>query len=295
MIRLITCHINHEANTTIMSTKNSSKQTSGINWPKTPQRQIAEEIVAEQELQQKQEKIAAVAKVGQIMTAASAIPNAHAKRLLGEAMQEATKPTHQRMGKKKGKNRDKRTHEHHSDKYFEDNRAWDEVEGIRLMCLDVLRTAGSFAPLLRNVDLLTHVASKRLLSRNIAAIGRDTQVLAEVVSKVHKLHMNKKGGTKTQEEMFQSYEVYSQYVDFMERYDAALMPIIVHASEQLQEALLALNKVNPELANQLNMMQQLMLNKVQSIIHETTGADDVVSPGAVPELQETVTAESAVA
>jgi hypothetical protein len=280
-----------------MSTKNSSENNTGIVWPKTPQRQALEQQARQEQTEQMLEGVAAV---GQLMVAASAVPQQRQKKLIHDALQAANSantismPNVKTHGGKKQNGGKKRPWKAHADHYFENNKAWDEVTSIRIQCADLLRTAMALTPLLKSHELLYKVANKRLLNRNIQAIIRDTTTLSEVLGKIIKLHSDRSGGAVDEVDLAKSCTVYSEYVDFAERYDAALMPIVVHTSEMLQEALWALHKVNPTLANELNTRMMTILKNIQSIIHETTGADSTVSPGAVAELeQEAVTEQVA--
>jgi hypothetical protein len=248
-------------------------QTSKINWPKTPARKAADR-------QERNNNIAAVSTVGQMMLAASAVPMPRSQKLLRDAAQAVT--INGSIGKRaKGAKGKKRAWQHHADNYFEKNNAWDEVNSVYIACIDLLKTSLALTPLLRERSLLTLVGNKKLLTRNIKAITRDTQALAEEMSKIKTAHAEKAGGSKSQEEMMESCMVFSQYVNFMERYDSALMPLIVHASEQLQEALSELATIDPELAGALTTNLNSTLSSIQTIVHEVTGADAQPSPAAV--------------
>lgn len=253
--------------------KNITPKNPKLVWPKTPARRSAE-------LEKRQEAIAAVATIGQIMSAASTIPLPRSQKMLSDAAVEAVKGSigSNRNGKK-GK---KRAWKEHADNYFAQNCAWDEVNGIYTACMDLLRTSLALTPLLRERALLTLVGNKNLLTRNVKAITRDTQVLAEELSKIRESHLSKAGGSKSQEEMMEACETFSLYVNFMERYDSALMPLVVHASEQLQEALIALELVDPELAKTLSNDLQKTLGTIRGIVHEVTGADEIPSPTEQP-------------
>ena len=272
-----------------MSTKKSSNQNSKLNWPKTEQRKIAEKLVRDELRQEQQNKLAVISQVTQLMTAASSIPSPHVTRLMQAAMKEAEQSP--KLLEEKPKNSTKRTTDEHREEYFATNTAWDEVNGIRYHSLDLLRTVSAIPPLLRSKELLACVDNIRLLSRTVAALCRDTQTMATVLEKIYALHSTKTGGAVDPQEMMLSCEVYSQYVDFMERYDSAVMPILVHVGEQLQVALIKLDTINPEAAAELNNRLQSTLSNVRTIIHETTGGTDQVSPGAVPELTTPVATE----
>lgn len=265
---------------TIMN-NNTTPKNPNLKWPKTQQRQAIE-------AQQRNAAIGAVATVGQMLTAASAVPMPRSQKLLNDAAEAASKGSIGRNAKgKKGK---KRAWQQHADDYFENNNAWNEVNGIYVACIDLLKTSLALTPLLRERDLLTLVKDKQLLTRNVKAITRDTIALSEEVAKIKATHNGKDGGSKSQEEMMESCMVFSQYVNFMERYDSALMPLIVHASEQLQEALIALEQVNPELAKSLTVNLHNTLNSIQSIVHEVTGGETPVSPSSVQEEASVLTA-----
>jgi hypothetical protein len=253
-----------------MSTKNETTQTaSRINWPKTEARKA-------EEIQKQGEAIQAVAKVGQIMAAASVVPMPRAKKLMADVAAEAVKGAIGTGKKGKGK---KKSWEKHADQYFAANKAWDEVMGIYIASSDLLRTSLALTPLLRQPELLKKVKNVRLLTRNISAITRDTVTLSGALAKIFALHKDKSGGSKSQEEMMDSCAIFSQYVDFIERYDSALMPIVVHASEQLNEALQLLRPENPELAHALDQNMTASLNSIRTIIADTTGADVIATPG----------------
>lgn len=259
-----------------MSTKKSSKhaaQTSGIVWPKTQAAKMAT-------LENQQHAIAAVAKVGQLMTAASSVQMPRTRKLLSDAAMEATKGA---IGsEQRGKKGKKRAWQEHADNYFANNNAWNEVNDVYQGCLDLLRTSLALTPLLREKALLELVVDKRLLVRNIQAVTRDTQTLSAELSKIRETHSTKSGGSKNQEDMMESCAVFSQYVNFMERYDSALMPLVIHASEQLQEALILLETVNPELAQMLSINLQNTLSNIQSIVHGLTGAGETPAPSQQP-------------
>lgn len=254
--------------------KNSTPKNPKLNWPKTRERRAAE-------LQNRTAAIGAVATVGQMMTAASAVPMPRSQKLLADAAAAANKGMVGQYSKgKKGK---KRSWQRHADEYFAKNNAWDEVNGIYLASINLLKTSLALTPLLREQELTKLVKNRRLLARNVMAITRDTQKLADEVTKIRATHKDKDGGSKSQEEMMDSCMVFSQYVNFMERYDSALMPLIVHASEQLQEALIELEVINPELAKRLKQDLQKTLNSIQAIVHTVTGGETPVSPDAVQE------------
>lgn len=254
--------------------KNSQPKNPNLKWPTTQQAKV-------KQLEQQQDALAAVATVGQIMTAAQAVPSPFAKKLLSDAVLEMGKGTigsNQRT--RKG---EKRAWEKHADQYFATNSAWDEVNGIYHACIDLLRTSLALVPLLREQELLKLVANRSLLSRNIRAITNDTKKLTEELNKIRAQHKDKGTGADSQEDLMLSCAVFSEYVQFMERYDAALMPLVVHASEQLQQALIALQQTDPELANALNHNLMSNLAKIRNIVADSTGADPVPVPGELPQ------------
>lgn len=251
-----------------MSKKHKTKN-SRINWPKTPAAKL-------NELEDQQNAIAAVAKVGRMMTAANAVPMPLSKHLIGEAAREASKGSiggHPRSGKEK-----KRAWKEHADNYFETNNAWDEVNGIYVACIDVLRSSLALTPMLREKALLALVKNRHLLHRNILAITRDTAVLSAELAKIHETHKDKKGGSGNQEDMMASCSIFSNYVNFLERYDSALLPLIVHASEQLQEAQFELELVDKPLADTIAQNLANVLNNLRSKIRQVTGAPDTTTP-----------------
>lgn len=251
--------------------KNSTPKNPNIKWPKTRARRL-------EDLQRQQDSIAAVATIGQVMTAASAVPMPRSRKLLTDAAAAASGNGVIGRNTKGSKKAKKRAWKQHADEYFASNQAWDEVNGIYVACIDLLKTSLALTPLLRERELLVLVKDKPLLTRNIKAITRDTLALNGEVSKIKATHDGKAGGSKSQEEMMESCMVFSQYVNFMERYDSALMPLIVHASEQLQEALIELDIINPELAKALTVNLHSTLNSIQTIVHEVTGAAAAVTP-----------------
>ncbi|BAW19230.1 hypothetical protein [Ralstonia phage RP31] len=258
--------------------KKHKPKNPGIKWPKTKAAQL-------KELQHQSNAVAAVATMGQVLTAAQAVPNPRARKMLADAAAAAVAtPVGGHAKTKKG---EKRSWQKHADQYFSDNKAWDEVNGIYLACVDLLRTSLALVPLLKEQELLSHVRNVNLLARNVSAINRDTLALAKELAKIKEGHKDKEGGSKSQPEMMESCAIFSDYVNFMERYDSALMPLVVHASEQLQEALIELQHVNPELAAELNQKLQENLNSIRTIVHEVTGAEAVETPTeAAPQAEE---------
>ena len=152
--------------------KNSTPKNPKLNWPKTRERRAAE-------LQHRTAALGAVATVGQMMTAASAVPMPRSQKLLADAAEAASKGM---VGQhSKGKKGKKRSWQRHADEYFAKNNAWNEVNGIYLASINLLKTSLALTPLLREQELTKLVKNKRLLARNVMAITRDTQALADEV------------------------------------------------------------------------------------------------------------------
>lgn len=241
--------------------KHGKPKNSGIKWPKTKAAQI-------KDLQRQGHAVKALAEFGTVITAAQSIPNGRARKLLADAAAAAVNPIGINQPTVAG---EKRSWQKHADKYFTENKAWDEVNGIYAACMDLLSTSLALLPLVKCDQLLTLVRQKRLLTRNIHAIVRDTTKLVEELKVIHEKHSNRLGGSENQGDLMQACDAFSAYVAFMDRYDSALMPLVVHASEQLQEALLVLKDIAPELYEELNSQLMKALNQIRGIVQEVTG------------------------
>lgn len=242
--------------------KKSKSKNPNLKWPKTQQAKL-------RDLKDQGDMIGAVIKAGQMLNAADGVALPKTKKLLQDAVNAVVSA---------GVISGAEAQEHHADKFYDTNKAWDEVNSIYLQCLNLLKTPLLLSVLLKCEALTALVHQKKLLIRNVLAITRDVPALAADLEKIRKMHDGKMGGAATELELAESCTVFTQYVEFMERYDAALMPLVVHASEQLQEALLDLYKINPELAAELDKQLQEALAQIRDIVISNTGADVVETP-----------------
>lgn len=158
------------------------------------------------------------------------------------------------------------------------NDAWAEVAQMHKACSDLLRTSLTLTPLLKVKVLLGYVANTSLLNRNVCAINRDTLALS------NELHANAAYVEKLRNKCKDAGEVLSaaqsafqHYVNFMERFDSALFPLIEHTSEQLQDALNRLAVVDPEYARELEDNMQKVLRNIGAVVRDTIGSDKQVA------------------
>ncbi len=155
------------------------------------------------------------------------------------------------------------------------NEGWEQVACMHVACGDLLRSSVTITPLLHVRELLKHVVNPKLLTRNIAAITRDTTTLAKELVSIRKYADDRRANCHNQgDAMSAAQTLFTHYVNFMERFDSALFPLIKHASEQLQEALNEYAKIAPDEARRLTANMTQVINGIGSIVRETIGATE---------------------
>lgn len=158
------------------------------------------------------------------------------------------------------------------------NEGWEQVNNMHVACGDLLRSSLTLTPLLHVREVLQCVVNPKLLHRNISAITRDTLTLAKELVSIRKYtDERRKRCNNTGAAMTAAQTAFTHYVNFMERFDSALFPLIEHASEQLQEALIEYEKAAPEEARKLrnNMLQ--VINSISAIVRDTIGSTEAVA------------------
>lgn len=264
-----------------MSTKKDHSKLQGINWPKTPERRAVElEAATEAAVESKTEALQNLATVGQLMSAANAIPHARTKKLITDSAAAAAQGTI--GGTILNRKQRRAAQKQHATEYLTTNKAWDEVNDIYETCVDLLRTNMLIMPMLKERDLILRVKNKGLLTRLVNAITSDTKYLITGLGKIKDAHKNKSGGSVDQDDMMNSCKVFTAYVEFMEHYEATLMPLVVHAAELLQEALLILKQEQPEYADGLTKNINNVINNIAGIVHKVTGAPDIAPMAEEP-------------
>lgn len=170
-----------------------------------------------------------------------------------------------------------------ADIYMAENAAWDEVQDISVECARLLQAASLFAPALRNAELMALVTQPRLLARNVESLTRDTVKMIKELEMIRKTHKDRKGAARTADDLMQSCSVFTDYVNFMDRHQASVMPTTIWVSEIIQQANVRLGETNPEAAQALAINMAGLMNSIVKTDELTGGVSD-----AAPIVQEAV-------
>lgn len=158
-----------------------------------------------------------------------------------------------------------------ADDYLQTNNAWDEVNVISHDCAQLLRTAALFTPALRNERLMSFVENKQLLIRNVNSITRDTVAMMKELEKIRETHKDRTGAAKNAGDLMNSCSAFTDYVNFMDRHQASVMPTAVWISEIIQIAITKLAAVDPDLAKQLYTDLTGLMGSISASMNEITG------------------------
>jgi hypothetical protein len=175
--------------------------------------------------------------------------------------------------------------------FFDANTVWDDVSGLYNECASMLSTTTLISDMLRSHELMQHVDDRKLLIRNIVALAKDLTALSVDLTKIRALHKDHTGAAKSNEDFFLSMQIYTDYVNFIDRYTATAQPTVTWVSEMLQTALDSLAKVNPALAAEIGQNVQHRIRSISGILANTTGQsmtqqeqEAVIVNGALEEL-----------
>lgn len=228
---------------------------SKIVWPQT---EAAKKKKLEGALKQVSKNLPAI----QTATALSALPVEHKDRFTAQIREEM-----------KNGPLDTVEAEEQADKYLNENNAWDEVGGISIDCAQLLRSAALFTPALREPKLMAHVTDSQLLVRNVQSLTRDTHTMMKELEKIRKTHQGKTGGATTPEDLMLSCSVFTDYVNFMDRHNASLMPTSVWISEQIQVAIEKLRLEDEPLAKALYDQITGRMREISDAVNVLTGGN----------------------
>lgn len=177
--------------------------------------------------------------------------------------------------------------------FFDSNTVWDDVSNLYSECASMLSSATLISDMLRNKDLMEHVEKRKLLIRNVMSLASDLTSLSEDLTKIRSLHKDHSGAAKSNEDFFLSMQIYTDYVNFIDRYTATAQPTVTWISEMLQTALDLLSKENPELAATISQNVQLRIRAISGILANATGqtvtaAQQEAAVAAAPQATEEV-------
>lgn len=158
-----------------------------------------------------------------------------------------------------------------ADDYLQTNKAWDEVNVISHDCAQLLRTASLFTPCLRNEKLMGFVENKQLLIRNVNSITRDTMKLMGELEKIRATHKDRTGAARNAGDLMLSCSAFTDYVNFMDRHQASVMPTCIWISEMIQIAVEKLRVEDPALAQELSLNLIGTMNSVSLAVNGITG------------------------
>lgn len=159
-------------------------------------------------------------------------------------------------------------------KQYQVDACWEEVNSISSSCSDLLRTSMALLPLLRERGLMALVTDVKLIQRNVAAITRDTASLSQELRAIGiGVDRNRKTCTNVAMAMAGAQSAFQYYVNFMERFDSSLLPIVSHTSEMLQIALNLYKEVNPVRATELENELTKTLEYISYVVRDSTGAE----------------------
>lgn len=169
--------------------------------------------------------------------------------------------------------RTKKAEQKKAKKQYQVDECWSEVASIKSSCADLLRTSMALLPMLKERELVALVDDRKLLARNVSAITRDTASLSQELQAIsNATERTRKTCTNVPMAMAGAQSAFQHYVNFMERYDSALLPILTHTSEQLQNALNLYKEVSPARAFELETELSKTLEFISYVVRDSTGA-----------------------
>lgn len=158
-------------------------------------------------------------------------------------------------------------------KQYQVDECWSDVTSLRSSCADLLRTSMALLPLLKERPLMGLVDDLKLLQRNVAAITRDTGSLSQELQAIGiAVDRTRKTCTNVPMAMAGAQSAFQHYINFMERFDSSLLPIVTHTSEQLQNALNRYKEVSPVRAHELETELSKTLEYISYVVRDSTGA-----------------------
>lgn len=116
------------------------------------------------------------------------------------------------------------------------NNCWDDLNGIYQSCVGLMQSHSGISVCASNPEIIMAVEDKETLVSNINMLSNDLVKLNEELAELHKLHMDKSGGTEDPNEVMHSIGIFEQYNLFMERHDAVVMPTVTYILEQFDKA-----------------------------------------------------------
>lgn len=113
---------------------------------------------------------------------------------------------------------------------------WDDVNTISARCTELLNSSAMLEPLMQDARLMSHVAEPATLAKNVRILATDLGTLHKELQGLKQLHVGKTGTAADPQELVHSIQVFEQYMMFVERHDALVMPTANHIAEQLETA-----------------------------------------------------------
>jgi hypothetical protein len=166
------------------------------------------------------------------------------------------------------------------------NQSWDAVNVLSSTCAQLLVAGRGMMPSLKNPLIRKHVEDIASLDANAAIVARELTAYATRLLEFRKQHEGKTGNAQGDDENMLAINVFTEYVNWTEQFNAIVQPTINHMLEIIRVAEGKLREEDNDAADAIGVETSMVLGKVLG--HEPQEAAPEVAtentdPAASPE------------
>jgi hypothetical protein len=119
-----------------------------------------------------------------------------------------------------------------------ENNCWDELNEISNKCSEALIVANTqLKEVYKTEGLINFIPKKEEVIVALRGIAQDIKFFGEDLSRIKKMHEDKTGGFKDENDLTTTLTVFEEYANFQTKYESVILPTVVFLLEQADMAL----------------------------------------------------------
>lgn len=119
-----------------------------------------------------------------------------------------------------------------------ENNCWDELNDISNKCSEALIVANTqLKEVYKTEGLINYIPKKEEVIVALRGIAQDIKFFGDDLTRIKKLHEDRTGGFKDDNDLNTTLTVFEEYANFQTKYESVILPTVVFLLEQADAAI----------------------------------------------------------
>lgn len=147
---------------------------------------------------------------------------------------------------------------------------WDDLNNIYGQCVALLQQHDYLGQLVENAALIACVADINTFNTNLEQLATDLVTFTNDLASLYALHSGRTGGSDNPDVLLAATSIHENYISWMTKHDAVVLPTLNYLLEQIQaaEILLAKKLAEQEAAAQAQDVSVVTDVEVRDVVTE---------------------------